>query len=157
MTKTPHALYRVLATAEMVTWTGLIIAMIARYGFGYEGSLFFVAGLSHGIIFLAYCITAVVVGMNQRWGFGTIFVALVAAIPPYATLPFDRWLEKRGKLSGDWRLAHQGDPRDDALLDGWLRFWLRHPVWFFVAITAGMALVLTILLTLGSPTQWGGN
>jgi len=67
MTQTPKALYTVLASAEMVTWTGLIAAMIARYGFGYEGPLFFVAGLSHGIIFLAYCITAVVVGMNQRW------------------------------------------------------------------------------------------
>ena len=61
MTKTPGSLYAVMATAEMVTWTGLIIAMVARYGFGYEGELFFVAGLSHGIIFIAYCITAVVV------------------------------------------------------------------------------------------------
>jgi integral membrane protein len=93
MTRTPKALYTVLATAEMVTWTGLIAAMIARYGFGYEGSLFFVAGISHGTIFLAYCITAVVVGLNQRWAFGTIAIALLVAIPPYATLPFDRWLE----------------------------------------------------------------
>jgi integral membrane protein len=157
MTPSPKTLYGVLAIAEMVTWTGLIAAMIARYGLGNEGSYFFVAGLSHGIVFLAYCITAVVVGMNQRWSLGTILVALLVAIPPYATLPFDRWLGKRNKLSGEWRLTHQGDPRDDALFDRWLRFWLRHSVWFFVAITAGMALVLTILLNLGPPTQWGGN
>ena len=155
MTQTPKALYTVLATAEMVTWTGLIAAMIARYGFGYDGPLFFVAGLSHGIIFLAYCITAVVVGMNQRWSFSTIVLALVMAVPPYATLPFDRWLIKNGKLVGDWRLEHQGDPRDDAPLDRFLRFWLRHPVWFFITITAVMAVLLTVLLLLGSPTQWG--
>jgi integral membrane protein len=155
MTQTPKALYTVLASAEMVTWTGLIAAMIARYGFGYEGSLFFVAGLSHGIIFLAYCITAVVVGMNQRWSLGTISAALVVAVPPYATLPFDRWLVTNNKLEGEWRLEHQGDPRDDAALDRFLRFWLRHPVWFFLAITAGMAVMLTVLLLLGSPTEWG--
>lgn len=157
MTRTPHALYTVLATAEMVTWTGLIAAIIARYGFGYDGSLFFVAGISHGTIFLAYCITAVVVGLNQRWTFGTIATALLVAIPPYATLPFDRWLEKRDKLGGPWRLEHQGDPRDDAGVDRLLRWWLRHPVLFFLSITAGMAVVLTILLLLGSPTQWGGS
>ena len=157
MTKTPGSLYAAMATAEMVTWTGLIIAMIARYGFGYEGELFFVAGLSHGIIFIAYCITAVVVGMNQRWGFGTIAVALVAAIPPYATLPFDRWLVARNKLEGSWRLEDSGDPRDSRLVDRWLRFWLRHPVWFFVVIVLGMAAVLTVLLLLGSPTEWGNR
>lgn len=157
MTQTPKALYTVLATAEMVTWTGLIAAMIARYGFGYDGPLFFVAGISHGTIFLAYCITAVVVGLNQRWAFGTIATALLVAIPPYATLPFDRWLDKRDKLDGPWRLDHQGDPRDDAGLDRLLRFWLRHPVWFFLTITAGMAVVLTILLSLGSPTEWGSS
>lgn len=157
MTKTPAALYGVMATAEMVTWTGLIIAMIARYGFGYDGGLFFVAGLSHGIIFIAYCITAVVVGMNQRWGFGTIAVAVVAAIPPYATLPFDRWLVARHKLEGPWRLEDSGDPRDGHPLDRTLRFWLRHPAWFFALIVAGMAVVLTVLLLLGSPTEWGNR
>jgi integral membrane protein len=54
----------------MVTWAGLITAMIARYGFGYDGELFFVAGLSHGIVFLAYGLTALVVGINLRWGLG---------------------------------------------------------------------------------------
>jgi integral membrane protein len=157
MTKTPGSLYAVMATAEMVTWTGLIIAMVARYGFGYEGELFFVAGLSHGIIFIAYCITAVVVGINQHWGFGTIAVAVFAAIPPYATLPFDRWLVARKKLEGPWRLEDSGDPRDSRLLDRWLRFWLRHPAWFFVVIVLGMAAVLTVLLLLGSPTEWGNR
>jgi len=33
MTKTPARLYQALATAEMITWAGLITAMILRYGF----------------------------------------------------------------------------------------------------------------------------
>lgn len=157
MTKTPGSLYGVMATAEMVTWTGLIIAMIARYGFGYDGQLFFVAGLSHGIIFIAYCITAVVVGMNQRWGFGLIALAVIVAIPPYATVPFDRWLVAHNKLQGAWRLDAADDPRDAHPLDYTLRLGLRHPGWFFVVIVLGMAAVLSVLLLMGSPTEWGNR
>jgi integral membrane protein len=154
---TPAALYRRIALAEMVTWTLLIIAMVARYGFGYDGGLFFVAGLSHGIIFIAYCISAIVVGLNLRWRVGTIILACVLALPPWATYPFDRWLEKRGMLEGAWRLDKTDDPRDDRALDRLLRWWLARPVLFFFTIVLGMAVVITTLLSIGPPTQWGSG
>lgn len=157
MTKTPGALYRVMAAAEMVTWTLLIVAMVARYGFAYEGPLFFAAGLSHGIIFLAYCITAVIVGINLRWGLGTITMAVLSAIPPWMTWPFDRRLERQEKLRGQWRLEDSGDPRDQHWIDRVVRLGLRHPVWSFILIVAGMALAISVLLTLGPPTEWGGS
>jgi len=34
---------------------------------------------------------------------------------------------------------------------------LRHPGWFFVVIVLGMAAVLSVLLLLGSPTEWGNR
>lgn len=157
MTKTPGALYRVMASAEMITWTALIVAMIARYGFAYDGPLFFVAGLTHGIIFLAYCITSVIIGINLRWGFGTIALAVASAIPPWLTLPFDRWLDKRHKLEGQWRLDATEDPRDQHWIDRVVRFGLRHPVWSFVIIVVGMAVAISVLLTLGPPTEWGDS
>ena len=157
MTRTPGALYRVMALAEMATWTLLIIAMVAHYGFAYDGPLFFVAGLSHGIIFLAYCVTAVIIGINLRWGFGTIALAILSAIPPWVTWPFDRWLEKKNKLEGEWRLEDSGDPRDQRWVDRCVRLGLRHPVWSFVIIVLGMALAISVLLALGSPTEWGGE
>jgi integral membrane protein len=157
VTKTPGALYRVMATAEMVTWTLLIIAMIARYGFSYEGPLFFVAGLSHGIIFLAYSLTAVIIGINLRWGFRTTALAVLSAIPPWLTVPFDRWLERQGKLEGQWRLADSADPLDKHWLDRLVRLGLRHPVWSFAVIVVGMAITISGLLYLGPPTQWGGE
>ena len=157
MTKTPGALYRVMAAAEMVTWALLVVAMVARYGFAYEGPLFFAAGLSHGIIFLAYCITAVIVGINLRWGLGTITMAVLSAIPPWMTWPFDRWLERQEKLRGQWRLEDSGDPRDQHWIDRVVRLGLRHPVWSFILIIAGMALAISVLLTLGPPTKWGGS
>jgi integral membrane protein len=55
MSVTPKNLYGFVAVAETVTWTGLILAMIVRYGFDTYGPWFFVAGISHGTVFLAYC------------------------------------------------------------------------------------------------------
>jgi uncharacterized protein involved in exopolysaccharide biosynthesis len=72
-------------------------------------------------------------------------------------LPFDRWLVAKDKLSGTWRLEDSGDPRDQRPVDRLLRFWLRHPAWFFVVIVVGMAVVLTVLLLLGSPAEWGNG
>ncbi len=156
MTQTPGALYRVMAFAEMVTWTLLILAMVARYGFSYEGSLFFVAGLSHGVIFLAYCITSIIIGINLRWGIGTITLAVLTAIPPWLTVPFEQWLKKSNKLEGQWRLTDSLDPRDQHWVDRSVRLGLRHPVWTFLVIVAGMTLLISVLLTLGPPTEWGG-
>ena len=157
MTTTPAALYRVVSLAEMVTWTLLVAAMIARYGFGYEGGLFFAAGLSHGIVFLVYGLTSIVVGLTLRWPAGRILVACVLALPPWATFPFDRWLEKRGYLEGEWRLDDSGDPRDARILDRFLRWWLRRPLVFFLTIVITMAVVITTLLSIGPPTEWGTN
>ncbi len=157
MTITPKKLYSVMAMAEMVTWTGLIIAMVARYGFSYEGKLFFVAGLSHGIIFLAYCVTAVMIGVNLKWGLGTISLAVLSAIPPWTTVPFDRWLHRHHKLDAPWALETPAGDTSLGLVDRFVRFWLRHPLWFFVVMVVGMAVVITGLLSIGPPTEWGAE
>jgi len=152
---TPRSSYAVWAVAEMVTWAGLISAMVARYGFGYEGSLFFVAGLAHGIVFLGYCAAAVIVGMNQRWSIGTGVVAIVSAIIPFATLPFDRWLHKKSLLEGDWRRHASDDPRDARAVDTLFRWFVRHPVTMAVSVFVLLGGLLTALLLAGPPTEWG--
>ena len=157
MTKTPAALYKLVAAAEMVTWGGLILAMIARYGFGYDGGLFFVAGLSHGIVFLAYGITAIVIGINLRWGFGSTTMAVSMAIVPFATLPFDRWLLRHHKLEGAWRTTATIDPAPQGFLDRLLRFWVGHPALFFSLIVVGIGAMIILLLSVGPPTEWGDS
>lgn len=156
MTISPKKLYLVVASAEMVTWTGLIIAMIARYGFGYDGGLFFVAGLSHGIVFIVYWVTSVTIGINLRWGVGTILVALLAAIPPWLTIPVDRWLLKKGKLESPWRLEGSSSG-DFGFLDRLVRWWISRPWLYLVVMVATMTLVISVLLMLGSPTEWGSD
>ena len=157
MTKTPARLYQALATAEMITWAGLITAMTLRYGFGNDVEWFFVAGLSHGIVFLAYGLTALVIGINLRWGFGLSVLAVVMAIVPFATVPLDRWLLRKNKLEGEWRTMATTEPAAGGFLDRLVRFWVGHPVWFFALIVVGMGALLTVLLTLGSPTEWGNG
>jgi integral membrane protein len=151
----PRLAYAVWSVAEMFTWAGLITAMIARYGFGYDGSLFFVAGLAHGIIFLGYCAGAVIVGLNQRWSPGIGFLAITSAVIPFATVPFDRWLEKKSLLDGSWRLEATDDPRDHRVYDKVFRWFLRHPVILKLTVLIVLGGLLTALLLAGPPNEWG--
>lgn len=151
---TPRLLYRILSIAEAITWTLLIAALIASYGFGVS-QFTFPAGFTHGFVFLSYGATAIVVGLNQRWPYGRIAFAVLTAIIPFATIPFDRWLEKRDYLEGSWRREATDDPRDAGLIDRMLRWFLRHP-WLLIggAVVAIVAL-FAVLLSLGPPTEWG--
>jgi len=155
MSLSPKNLYGIVAVAETVTWTGLIAAMISRYGFGADVPWFFAAGISHGTVFLAYCTVAVLVGWNQRWSVGRVVVALLTAIPPYATIPFDRALVKRHLLDGPWRIKAGDDPRDQRFPDPLYRWFIARPAALVAAIFGVVALLVTVALLLGSPTEWG--
>jgi integral membrane protein len=155
VTITPRSSYSFFANAEMVTWAGLIAAMIARYGFGYNGELFFVAGLSHGIVFLGYAATAMIVGMNQRWSVGTGFMAITSAIIPFATLPFDHYLHRKHLLDGSWRYEATDHPRDRNPIDAFFRWFLRHPTVMTITVVGLLGGLLVAALLAGSPREWG--
>jgi integral membrane protein len=152
---TPRSFYRALSIAEAVTWTLLISGMLLKY-LANAGTLpVLIGGSIHGLIFIGYAATAVLVGLNQRWKVGQIVFAVVTAIVPYATIPFDRWLERRGMLEGEWRLEPTDDPRDKGGIDRLMRWFLNHPVVLGVMLVAVIAVVFTTLVTLGPPTEWG--
>ena len=155
MSITPKTLYGFVAVAETVTWTGLILAMIVRYGFDTYGPWFFVAGISHGTVFLAYCTVAVVVGWNQRWSAGRIGLAWLSAIPPYLTIPFDRGLTRRGLLEGSWRTEPGSDPRDQRFPDPLFRWFIARPLVLFAALIGVLVILLAVALQLGPPDEWG--
>jgi len=100
---TPKRLYRVVAIAEAITWTLLIGGLVLRAVVGGEtGDLAVrVGGSIHGFVFLAYGATAVLTAINQRWGAGLGLLAVVTAVIPYATIPFDMWAHRTGRLEGD--------------------------------------------------------
>lgn len=152
---TPSKLYRIVSVAEAITWTILITVMVLKYGFGIEGWYTFTGGLVHGFVFIAYGASVIVVGLNQRWPIARIIFGIVTAIVPYATIPFDRWLEKRAHLVGDWRTEGTDDPRDASWIDRLLRWFLRRPLLLGTVMLVAVGAVIGILLILGPPGEWG--
>ena len=146
----PKRLFRALALAEAVTWTILIVAMILKYAVDVEWAML-VGGSIHGLVFLAYAFAAVLVGVNQRWSVGLIAFAVVTAIVPYATIPFEVWLMRRGRLEGGWRHERSEHPADGSWVNRMLRWFLARPVLLTVLAVVGIAAVFTALLVIGPP------
>lgn len=148
---TPRRLYRVLAIAEAVTWTLLIAGMILKYGFGVAESAATVAGFMHGTIFIAYGASSILVAMNQRWGVKLTVLAIVSAVVPYATIPFEMSVDRKGLLAGSWRTVGTDDPKDQTPIDRLFRWFLNRPVVFGVVLVLAVLAVLTVLLIVGPP------
>jgi len=150
----PRLFYRTIAIAEAVTWTLLLTGMLLKYVLlpGEAGDLALrVGGTLHGLVFIAYGMTAVLVGVNQRWSLRLMVAAVATAIVPYATIPFDRLLERRGQLDGDWRSTATSDPRDHTPLSVLLRWMLNRPVLLGALFVVGLVSIMTTLLIVGPP------
>ncbi|MGN6427755.1 DUF3817 domain-containing protein [uncultured Leifsonia sp.] len=140
----PRLLYRVLAVAEAITWTLLIAGMLLKYAAGVGDWPVVVAGSVHGFVFISYAITAALVGVNQRWRFPVIVLAVVTAIVPYATIPFDLWADRSGRLDGAWRTQATDDPRDHTWFGRLFRWMLGH-----VPVLVGSLAVLAVVIMAG--------
>jgi len=147
---TPKKLYRIVAIAEAITWTLLITGLILRATLGLDIAVT-IGGSIHGFVFLAYSATAVLTAINQRWGVGLGTVAVITAIIPYATIPFDNWAHRTGKLDGDWRREATDDPRDQRWFDRPVRWMLNHPYLLAALIVLAVVVLFTVLLILGPP------
>jgi integral membrane protein len=150
---TPRRLFRLVAIAEAITWTLLIAGLLLRAGTGWALGVTIGGGI-HGFVFLAYAATALLVGIDRRWPAGLVALAIVAAIVPYATIPLEIVLARRGRLEGDWRLERDATG-DRTPLDGLVRWFLRRPVLLvFVAVVVLVA-IFTVLLLAGPPGGQG--
>ena len=146
---TPRLLFRTVAFAELVTWAGLIAALVLR-GAGVTDAAVAPAGGAHGFVFLAYCVVTVFVWVNQRWRARIGLAGLAVAVVPFATLPFELVADRRGWLAGRWRLAPGGEePR--GLLERLQAWVLRHPVWAVVLLLLAVTAAFLILLWAGPP------
>ena len=147
----PRALFRSFAVAEVVTWALLIGGMLLKYVAKVGDWPVSVAGPIHGFVFLAYLVAGVVVAVNQRWSPGVTVLALASAVVPFASLPVERWIDRRGGLDGDWRREATGDPRDRRPLDRLLRWVLGHLALAVVLLFAAVVVVFVLLLIVGPP------
>ena len=139
-----------LAVAEVVSWTLLIVGLIVRSTAGLAVAVTIGGGI-HGFVFLAYGATAVLVAKNQRWRAWPATVAIASAIVPYATIPAEIWLHRTGRLAGAWRLEQSDDPRDRARHDRLMRALLRRPGVLVILIAVLVVVIFAVLLVVGPP------
>ena len=92
-------LFRVVATAEAFSWLGLLVGMYLKYltDVGEVGVQVF--GPIHGGIFVAYVLLTLLLSRSARWSRRTTAVGLACSVPPFATLAFEVWAQRTGRLA----------------------------------------------------------
>lgn len=141
----PTRLFRTVAIAEAITWTGLLLGMFLKYGPADNETGVRIFGMAHGVVFIAYGVVTLVVWVDRRWSAGRGLLALAAAVPPLATLPLEWWAIRKGWLGDSWRLpAGAGSSLPDRVVAWVLRNPLRGAAVGLIAVAAltGVALVV---------------
>jgi integral membrane protein len=87
------------AIFEAITWTGLLLGMLLKYGTGTTELGVWLFGRLHGVAFLLYVVVCLYAGVRQRWPLWALLVALLAAVPPLLTVPVEIWFRRIGLLS----------------------------------------------------------
>jgi integral membrane protein len=96
--------FRVVAIAEACSWIGLLAGMFVKYVPETTELGVQIFGPVHGGIFVAYVVVALVASRVLRWSAGTTVLALVASVPPFATVWFERRASRLGQLPAAERL-----------------------------------------------------
>lgn len=138
----PRRLLHAASIAEAASWTLLIAGMILKYPLQGSGLLVSVAGSLHAVAFLGYLGCILLIGVDRRWSWGMLLLGAAASVPPSATLAFDRFAQRRGDLSGAWRLP-EPDAERAPLLDRLAAWALRHPITLAAIALAAFVLILT--------------
>jgi integral membrane protein len=90
--------FRYIAVAEAVSWAGLLVGMLFKYVIVENPIGVKVFGPIHGALFVLYLVLAVLAARALRWGVGTVAMALLAGVPPFGTIVFERWATRTGRM-----------------------------------------------------------
>lgn len=148
----PKSLYSTVAIGETITWALLLTAMALKYS-GTTEAFMPVAGGIHGFVFLCFCVSTVVIWVNNKWSAGRGIAGLASAIIPFVTIPFEKNTEKAGLLAQDWRFREGDSEQPRTLPEKVLAFVVRKPILAAAIALVGVAVVFVILLSLGSPLE----
>lgn len=92
-------LFSLASAIEAVTWAGLLVGMFLKYGTQTTEMGVWLFGRLHGIGFLLYLAVALLAAWRLRWPWWATGLALLAAIPPLATIPVHFILQRKGVLA----------------------------------------------------------
>lgn len=134
--------------AEAITWALLLLGMVAKYVTRTTDLGVTVFGMAHGVVFIAYCLIVVVVATDQQWSLRRLALGLVSAVPPFATIWFERRVERDGAIAPQWRLSEQPGTRTHERPVAWL---LRHPVRGLTTGAVAVAALTGLALVVGPP------
>lgn len=144
----PRTLFRTASVAEAITWALLLTGMFLTYVTDTTELGVQVFGMVHGVVFIAYCLATGLLWVDQRWPLGRLALGLLAAVPPFATVPFERYAERSGLLGDTWRLR-TGTPT--GLLERLVAWLVRRPAQGAL-VGLGAVLGLTVVaLVVGPP------
>ncbi|MDZ4753843.1 MAG: DUF3817 domain-containing protein [Phycisphaerae bacterium] len=95
---TPLGRFQLAAIAEAWSWAGLLVGMVFKYLVVQNPIGVQIMGPIHGALFIAYLIAALQAASMLRWSRATTALALIAAVPPFCTVVFERWALRSGRL-----------------------------------------------------------
>lgn len=147
---TPLLVFRRVAIAEAITWALLLFGMFLKRVTHTTDLGVQVFGMVHGVVFIAFCLVTVLVAVDQRWSKRHLLLGLVSAVPPFATIAFDRYAERRDLLDDHWHTSPETNETTAQRVVCWL---LRNhkPA---LAIFAGAVATLTgVALLVGPPAS----
>ena len=91
-------LFAIAAFAEGLTWAGLLVGMLLKYGTGTTDLGVWLFGRLHGAAFLFYVAVTLVSAVRLRWPWWASILALLTAAPPLVTVPLEMWFRRIGLL-----------------------------------------------------------
>lgn len=145
---TPRRLFGRIAIAEAITWALLLFGMFLKYGTETTEVGVRVFGMIHGVVFVAYCVTTVLIWIDQRWSAKRGLITLVAAVPPFATLLLEWWALRHDWLPDAWRLR---DSEPSGGLDAPAAWVLRKPLRGIAVGLVAVAALTGVALVVGPP------
>lgn len=103
-----RAIFRAAARAEAFTWLGLLVGMYFKHVAGTTEVGVQVFGPLHGAMFLVYGVVVLTTGSVFGWSARVRLLGLASAVPPLASLVFERWAQRAGLLDDPARGGPQG-------------------------------------------------
>ncbi|WP_410809535.1 DUF3817 domain-containing protein [Micromonospora sp. 067-2] len=103
-------LFVAAAIAEACSWLALLVGMLVKYGPPGNELGVKIFGPIHGGLFVAYVLLVLAVARLHRWSPIATVVALACAVPPFATLAYERWARRRGMLGADRQVEREPAP-----------------------------------------------
>jgi integral membrane protein len=91
----PVRVFRLTAVAEAFSWAGLLVGMVVKYVVVHDPIGVQIFGRLHGALFVAYLAALLWLARRERWGLLRLAVGAAAAVPPFTSLVFERWVSRR--------------------------------------------------------------